>query len=428
MSSVFHFSPWDFFFTVLGLVGLVLDIILDIVAVVDFYRDNDLVRLGLLILFLVGSSLLVQSYSWFWYKYDHFNLVSQVEKTPSLSWLKVLHVLQLGTYLRHMGVMEMAVRKYWAHKGRGSDPGDVAVVLSHDVAMLRIVEAFSESLPQLVLMVSTNIQRGHLDTVPVLKAVASASFVSFTVMSYHRSLRSFLKDKRKQTLASSGVYFLWNFVLIAARVTALALFASALPCYVAAHLLCSWTLLLVCAWSCQTNFMDSKGGEVLYRCTVALIWYFSWFNVVDGNTRRRVVLYHGYVLADMALLCGLWFWTVTSDLAHFNYQHLIVLVCVLFVYILGLFIKSVYHHCFHPNVTSKDLKEEQEEQEQEEQEQEEQVEEEQVEEETGRAADVVDHMFRSAGTPADVVYDIQRSPSVKKTNKRMRKLAESFYS
>ncbi|KAK7898212.1 hypothetical protein WMY93_019065 [Mugilogobius chulae] len=190
------------------------------------------------------------------YKYEDFDRVTKVEKKLSLTWLTTLHFLQFGIYLRHMGVMEMTVRKYLAFKGKGLDPGDVAVFLSHDVAMLRIVETFSESLPQLVLMVTTNIQRGHLDTAPVLKAVGSALAVSFTVMSYHRSLRSFLKNKHQQTPASSVVYFLWNLLLIAARVTALSLFASVLPCYIAVHFLCSWMVLFIIAWCCQTDFMD----------------------------------------------------------------------------------------------------------------------------------------------------------------------------
>ncbi|KAJ0055299.1 hypothetical protein NL108_014217, partial [Boleophthalmus pectinirostris] len=69
----------------------------------------------------------------------------------------------------HMGVMETAICKYLRLKGvktSGLDPGDAAVCLSHDVAMLRIVEAFSESLPQLVLMVTTHIQRGQLHAFP----------------------------------------------------------------------------------------------------------------------------------------------------------------------------------------------------------------------------------------------------------------------
>uniref|UniRef100_A0A3B4BEX2 XK-related protein n=1 Tax=Periophthalmus magnuspinnatus TaxID=409849 RepID=A0A3B4BEX2_9GOBI len=345
-----HISLWrlDFILTIVGLLALVVDIILDIFTAIRFYTDQDYVRLGIFIFFLVASSLLVQAYSWLWYEYDEFKMVTNVEKVPSKKSLKILHFLQLGTYLRHMGVMETAICKYLQLKGvegMGPDLGDAAVCLSHDVAMLRIVEAFSESLPQLALM----------------RARLNSFFASMTVMSYHRSLRSFLKDKQKQTFCSSVVYLSWNFLLISARVAALALFSSELPCYICIHFLCSWFVLLICVWCCQTNFMNSKEGEVLYRGTVALIWYFNWFNVVKGNTLWKTILYHGYILADITLLCGLWFWKINSkDLKNFNYLHLLAYVLIFFVYILGLVVKSIYYHCFHPKVTPADFKSEDE--------------------------------------------------------------------
>uniref|UniRef100_A0A3B4BEX5 XK-related protein n=1 Tax=Periophthalmus magnuspinnatus TaxID=409849 RepID=A0A3B4BEX5_9GOBI len=348
-----HHLRLDFILTIVGLLALVVDIILDIFTAIRFYTDQDYVRLGIFIFFLVASSLLVQAYSWLWYEYDEFKMVTNVEKVPSKKSLKILHFLQLGTYLRHMGVMETAICKYLQLKGvegMGPDLGDAAVCLSHDVAMLRIVEAFSESLPQLALMVTTNIQKKQQQQ--ALPAIASAFFASMTVMSYHRSLRSFLKDKQKQTFCSSVVYLSWNFLLISARVAALALFSSELPCYICIHFLCSWFVLLICVWCCQTNFMNSKEGEVLYRGTVALIWYFNWFNVVKGNTLWKTILYHGYILADITLLCGLWFWKINSkDLKNFNYLHLLAYVLIFFVYILGLVVKSIYYHCFHPKVT-----------------------------------------------------------------------------
>ncbi|KAK7898211.1 hypothetical protein WMY93_019064 [Mugilogobius chulae] len=280
------FSYLRFFSTITGLVLTLLDIILDVVTAVYFYKDQDYIRLGLLIGFLVASSVLVQIYSWLFYKYEDFQRDTQVEKKPSLKLLKILHFLQLGTYLRHMGVMEVSVGKYLAFKGKAPDPGDV-VFLSHDVVMLRIVQAFSESLPQIVLMVTTNIQRGHMDTILVLKAVVSALVVSFTVLSYHRSLRSFLEHRQKQTYISSGIYCLWNFLLMAARVSALSLFASVLPRYIPLHFACSWIVLFICVWRCQTDFMDSKAGEILHRCTMALVWYFNWLNVNQGKTLKR---------------------------------------------------------------------------------------------------------------------------------------------
>lgn len=193
-----------------------------------------------------------------------------------------------------------------------------------------------------------------------MKALGSASAIAFCVTMYHRSLRSFLPDKKQQNMVSSVVYFLWNVILIASRLTALALFASLLPCFIFAHFFCSWLLLFFFVWRSKTNFMNSPGGEWLYRATGGLIWYFDWFNVVEGRTRYRTLLYHGYMLADISLLCALWCWrTTTTEQPYFELSRLhavITAVSVVACYILGLILKMIYYRWCHPNLLKQELK------------------------------------------------------------------------
>lgn len=98
--GVFRFSRLDFFFTCIGLLFLLLDIGLDILAVVTFYQEKAYVCLGILVLFLLGSSVLVQAFSWLWYSYEGFKRETEVDKCLSQTQLKLLHVLQLGIYFR----------------------------------------------------------------------------------------------------------------------------------------------------------------------------------------------------------------------------------------------------------------------------------------------------------------------------------------
>lgn len=354
--GVFRYSPADFLFTCLGLLFLVLDIGLDVFAVVRFYQEKAYVPLGVLLLFLVGSSVLVQAFSWLWYSYEGYKRETTVENCLTQRQLKLLHVLQMGIYFRHAGVFEISLRSFFT---KLSDPEDFAVYLTHDLSMLRLIETFSESSPQLVLMLTIILQRGHLDPVTVLKAIGSASAVACSVTMYHRSLRSFLPDKAKQQLVSSVVYFLWNLFLIASRLTALALFASVLPCFIFTHFFCSWLVLFFFVWLSGTDFMDSPCGEWLYRATVGLIWYFNWFNVVDGKTRNRTLLYHGYILVDICILCSLWCWKMITEPPYFNISPLyatITAACVVGVYIIGLLCKLIYYKFCHPNLAKEELK------------------------------------------------------------------------
>lgn len=187
----------------------------------------------------------------------------------------------------------------------------------------------------------------------MLKAVGSAAAIALSVTMYHRSLRSFLPDKKQQGAVSSVVYFLWNMTLLASRLTALALFASVLPCFVLVHFLCWWLVLVFLVWRSQTSFMSSAGGEWLYRATVGLIWYFDWLSVGRGRTRFRTLVYHGSMVADISVLCGLWFWkTSTEPSPSKTPQHhaAVAAVAVVMVYFLGLLFKMIYYKCFHPNL------------------------------------------------------------------------------
>ncbi|KAK9526555.1 hypothetical protein VZT92_015248 [Zoarces viviparus] len=432
--GVFKFSPEDFLFTCLGLVLLLLDIVLDIVAVWDFYREEDYATLCILLLLLVGSSVLVQAFSWLWYSYeDEDQRQTTVDKCLSPFMLKFLHVLQLGMYLRHAGVVELSLCR------SSSDIREaVAVYQSHDLSMLRLIETFSESAPQLVLMLTIMLQSGELGPVTVLKACGSASAIAFSVTMYHRSLRSFLPDKEKQRMMSSAVYFLWNLLLISSRLAALALFASVLPCFVFAHFFCSWIVLFFFAWWSETDFMDSPCGEWLYRATVGLIWYFDWFNVADGRTRYRTLLYHGYMLVDIFLLCSLWCWKMSPDPPYLEIPPLyavITAVSVVAAYILGLLLKMLYYRCYHPNLAKEELK---------------------GDATVGQgptmlttfSGDEPDSSISSAANEVpeeihlqcislneDLDTDVANrsgpgapAPDLKRCNKRMRKLAENFYS
>lgn len=195
MSSSDSFS-WNCLFTSAGLPLFLFDIVLDVLSAVDFYREGSYLCLAVLLVLLIGSSVLAQLYSWLWYSYDKFEMKTKVEEAlkPGLG---VLHWLQLGIYVRHAAVLET---NHWPC----SKESDLAMYLNHDLSMLRIFETFSESSPQIVLMVTVMLQEGRPDLIKVLKTAGSLSAVAFCVTTYHRCMRSFLPEKDKQPIVSSA--------------------------------------------------------------------------------------------------------------------------------------------------------------------------------------------------------------------------------
>ncbi|XP_031151640.1 XK-related protein 8.3 [Sander lucioperca] len=350
--ATFSKYSWiDFFFSVIGVCTFLVDWGSDVWVATEFYCRGELFWFGVLVGLMVLSSVVVQMFSWFWFKYDR-QLLGFSGRTEGRTVLFgdqvrlscVLHVLQLGFLCRHISAIRQGFRVWW----RKEEGSEYAVYLTHDLSMLRLIETFCESAPQLTLMIYVMLHTNKARTVQFVSIAASTTSVAWMVVDYHRSLRSFLPDKAKQGWCSSLIYFLWNLLLIAPRVTALALFASVLSGYIAAHFLMLWLVFVLWAWRQGTDFMDSVGGEWLYRATVGLIWYFSWFNVAEGQTRGRSIIYHSFITTDGGILLVTW-WCYRDPVQTESYA-LTLLITLLFIYLLGLLFKTLYYCCFHPKL------------------------------------------------------------------------------
>ncbi|KAL0961799.1 hypothetical protein UPYG_G00331870 [Umbra pygmaea] len=350
-SPIFSKYSWlDFLFSVVGVCTYLFDLGSDIWVATEFYSRGDFFWFGVLIGLMVLSSVVIQMFSWFWFKYDR-----ELEGFDSQSAENILfglcvklsftlHVLQLGFFCRHISAIWHGFRVWW----RREQGSEYAVYLTHDLSMLRLIETFCESAPQLTLMTHIMLHTNRARTVQCVSVVASTTSIAWMVVDYHRSLRSFLPDKAKQGWCSALVYFLWNLLLIAPRVGAVALFSTVLPSYIAAHFLLIWPVLVFWVWRQQTDFMDSTGGEWLYRATVGLIWYFSWFNVAEGRTRGRSIIYHAFMAIDGGILLVTW-WFYRDPVLTQCYAPILLYTLPL-AYLTGLFLKTLYYCCFHPTL------------------------------------------------------------------------------
>uniref|UniRef100_A0AAY5KXL7 XK-related protein n=1 Tax=Esox lucius TaxID=8010 RepID=A0AAY5KXL7_ESOLU len=380
----------------LGLV--LLDVVLDVYTVVSLYQEEAYVFMGLLVFILLGSSLLVNSFSLLWYldgrrESKTESLVKNLDgrdtrkenHLKNLCSLKILHVFQLGVFLR-ISICGFCCEKLYTT--------DEVRSLKNDLCILRLIETFSESAPQLVLMLTIFIMREDLGPI-------TSAFIYTSVTTYHRSMCSFAPDKAKQGWGFSVLYFLWNLLLIGSRVMAVALFASAFPRYIAAHFLCSWMVLFFFAWRCKTKFMNSDGKEWFDQATVGLIWYFNWFNMVPGKSRWRSIVYHTWMVLDIGILCGFWVWQIKKSSPYFDIplDPYFVLGVIMSLYFAGLGLKVIFMYCHQQTKTD------------------ERLEGTTNENEVNSAFRCVGHE-ESFGPPEQVI----------RVNKRMKILADNFYS
>ncbi|XP_016144980.1 XK-related protein 8-like isoform X1 [Sinocyclocheilus grahami] len=358
-SFPFHYTLLEYLFTLVGLLLFLLDIALDIWTVVSFYQDEAYVYMAVMIFLLLGSSVLLQVFSWLWYSDSLEKIETKVETFAKRHLLiKPFHFLQLGVHLRYAGVIETSTTDFlhrvnnFRNDVQRDIREDVDVKLKHDFLMLRLFKAFSENTPQLTLILSRILLRGELELITGLKILTAASAIAINVALYHRGMHVYGSKGRKMSLFSTGVYFLWNLLVIIPRVTALALFCSVLPCYIIAHFLSLWMLLVLVAWSQKTDYMEHRGWEWLYRAAVGLIWYFCWFNVSKkGNIKVKMVLYYSFMAVDTVMLLGFWCWKVFEYAGCWSSLNpYVVIPTLLGLYVIGILVKIIYYRWCHPKM------------------------------------------------------------------------------
>ncbi|XP_073787865.1 XK-related protein 8 isoform X1 [Danio rerio] len=347
-SLPFHYPLQDYLFTWIGLFFSLLDIAMDIWTVVSLYRSEAYVFMGLMIFFLLGSSVLLQVFSWLWYSDSLDELETEVEKFAERhDLIKPLHFLQLGVYLRYAGVIEISTKRFLHQK----DIFKESAYLNLDFKMLRLFETFAERTPQLILMMSLILQRGKLQLFTGLKFLTSAASIASSLAMYHNGIRICFDVK---CWTATAVYLLWNFLLIFPRVAALALFCSVFPCHIVAHFLSLWMVLVFVAWRQKTDFMESSGWQWLFKATVGLIWYFSWFNISKSNTKLKHAIYCSFLLLDMMMLLGFWSWKVTEYAGCWtSLNPAVVIPTLLGLYIIGNLVMMMNYKWFYTSYKQK---------------------------------------------------------------------------
>ncbi|NWX91570.1 XKR8 protein, partial [Nothoprocta pentlandii] len=261
--------------------------------------------------------------------------------------LALLHVLQLGVGYRCVRALRLAWRLCRAPAASEQQRRRLAF-LAHDISLLRLFEAFVENAPQLALLLYAVLRSQAAEPAQGVGICTAALCVTWSLLDYHQALRSFLQDKYELSLRSSFVYFLWNLLLLCPRILTLALFALRWPYGVAVHFPLVWLAMFLWVTMQGTDLMESPGPEQLYRTVVAVILYFSWFNVAEGRTLGRSVIYHSFMLVDSMLLAASWLCCRPPADEH---PYLIpVVLAALPCYLLGLSVRLVYYKWLHPNV------------------------------------------------------------------------------
>ncbi|XP_006860766.1 PREDICTED: XK-related protein 7 [Chrysochloris asiatica] len=375
----------------------------DLWLAASYYIQGQRTYFGLTLLFVLLPSLVVQLLSFRWFVYDYTEPAGapgpavstkdssargsaistkdsaiafrtkegspEVDSRPAPSsansyrrgccrlciWLlqTLVHLLQLGQVWRYLRALYLGLQSRWRGERLQRHFYWRMLFENADVSMLRLLETFLRSAPQLVLQLSLILHRSDSDSdsnafqqLQVFSAFASLLSLAWTLASYQKVLRDSRDDKQPLSYKGAVVQVLWHLFTIAARGLAFALFASVYKLYFGIFIVAHWCIMTFWVIQGETDFCMSKWEEIIYNMVVGIIYIFCWFNVKEGRSRRRMTLYYCIVMLENAALTGFWY---SSRNFATDFRSLILVCVVASSFALGIFFMCVYYCLLHPN-------------------------------------------------------------------------------
>lgn len=313
------FGLFDILGIIFSICSFLVDTGTDIAVAIIHYRNNDFGYFGLTLAFIIIPTLVMTGISLRWYVLDARQEDALPVSTSEWTLRIIFLLLQLGPILRYIDSLIYGL-KFLKHKNKEEQKRyyHFMVYEDTDATLLRLFECFMEAAPQLVLQIyilahtETPIAKeGHLIILTQVAAcIASLVSLSWSLVSYQRSLRLSLPDKTPLSWQGISVQFLWRLFVIAARVLALALFAASYDWYIG--IICGIHFLLMFLWivtmkTSFSGFSTNRCEELGYNGVLAVMFIFCYFNPVDNPTRYRYTIYYSFMFVENTLLMVLWY-------------------------------------------------------------------------------------------------------------------------
>ena len=222
--------------------------------------------------------------------------------------------------------------------------------------MLRLLQAFLQSAPQLVLQLYILLQRPHLrvedDMLTAVAAACSLVSMIWAILAYSKSLRDF--RKQGYILSAAGLFFqvLWRISVVSSRVVAMVLFASYFKQWLFVAVGAHWIIMTMWLTCQRTRFCTDEDGnehpyrEKLFSAVIGFIYIFCFFNTREGMTRKRVVLFYSIILVENSLFVSMWY-------PHRTFRGIMAITALGLVWgglVFGIVCMLLYYRFYHPSL------------------------------------------------------------------------------
>ncbi|CAJ1082246.1 XK-related protein 9 [Xyrichtys novacula] len=342
--------------TIAGLLFYVVDIFTDVALALNYFLREQFVWSALTVGFVLAGLFVTQIFSYAWYRDDMSDDVINPEgKTAifgmSKCGLAAVHLCGMGIFTRYCQLLKKSFTVVWKKTNfytveEKKEANHRLFCMATDLSMLKLFEAFLESVPQLLLQLYIVLSLGGCSVMQYLSIAFSFFNIAWALVDYRRCLRRSLPHISEMPSGiPTCIYLLYKLCTITSHIFSFTLFLI-LSTYSTVAFTALWLLWTTWAHLLQTNFCSSRGLELLYRAVVGVILTFTFFNVKGQDTKVTMTLYYlFYSLVNISaplllVLLGPEFHTVTPLLTVTS----LIFGCLL----LGLVCLVLYYLLLHP--------------------------------------------------------------------------------
>ncbi|GCB75425.1 hypothetical protein scyTo_0015321 [Scyliorhinus torazame] len=141
------------------------------------------------------SATILQSFSWSWYKDDEERMDCPHNQACKNAGLCVMHIFQMGMPLRFIKALVTGYKAAFKQE----DTHMAVIYEVTDLSMLRLFEAFLETIPQLVLQTFILLVSADREYIQYGSVIASCMSISWATLDYYAALKKSLSTQRRLT-------------------------------------------------------------------------------------------------------------------------------------------------------------------------------------------------------------------------------------
>ncbi|XP_011635353.1 uncharacterized protein LOC105425999 isoform X1 [Pogonomyrmex barbatus] len=184
-------------------------------------------------------------------------------------------------------------------------------------------------------------------------AVASFCSLTWAVSTYVRAMYNINRERSNATWIALALQVLWRSGMLLSRIGVLVLAAIFLRAWFFLFLGLHWLFMTIWVILQKTEFCPTVWEERIYNCIIGLIYCFDFFNLREGRSRYRVLIFYSVITAQNLVFLIMYVLHFKDTVASET------MIAIATVIVGGMFVgltsMSLYYGKFHPSKMSTNI-------------------------------------------------------------------------